>query len=162
MPFTTWILPTVSGSQPKLLSQEPVPTYRARFSDDGKWILYNTTETGRWELYVSPASGGGKQQITSTGAFESRWSADLKTIYFVGPANTVYALPITVTGGSIQPGEPRSILSFTSQLVPQSFFSQSWDITPDGRRMLINVTGEDSEHSRAVLVTNWQSRLTKK
>jgi serine/threonine protein kinase len=162
IPFTTWILPTAAGSRPKLLTQEPVGTYRARFSPDGKWILYQTSETGRLELYVTPASGGGKQQITSTGAYEAEWSNDLKTLYFVGPNNTVSALPITITGTSIQTGDPKPISTFNSQLVPQSFFSQSWDITPDGRRMLLSLTGEDSEQSRAVLVTDWVSRVARK
>ena len=90
------------------------------------------------------------------------WSSDLKTIYFVSMDNTVYALPISFTASSIQTGEPKPIFTFNSPLVPQSFFSQSWDITPDGHRMLLNLTGEDANQSRAVLVTDWPSRVAKK
>ena len=55
-------------------------------------------------------------------------------------------------------GKPRPLFTFPG-LQHTGFYTAAWDATPDGRRFLLNVTGENSEQSRAILVTNWPSRL---
>jgi serine/threonine-protein kinase len=48
-----------------------------QISPDGKWLAYNSVESGRQEVYVSPFPGpGGKIAISTEGGTEPRWSRD--------------------------------------------------------------------------------------
>jgi Tol biopolymer transport system component len=160
IPTTTFLLPLSAGATPKPISSDDVSAITGVFSLDSKWILYASTETGHFELYVTPAGGGQKQQLTTTGAALGSWAADGKTIFFANPDGSVYALPIAIQGNDIQAGKPRRLFS-AGGLVPTTFHSRSWDATRDGRRFVVNVTGETFEQSRAVLLTNWPARLKK-
>jgi Tol biopolymer transport system component len=158
LPMTTWLLTLAPGEKPRPLIQEPIATYYARFSADGKWISYGTTETGDWELYATSMAQGGKLQLTSNGGMFSRWAQDGKTIYYSNLGGSVYALPTTIRGDSIELGKTQ-LLFKTSTETPASFFSSSWDATPDGKRFLLGISGERQDQSRAVVVTNWQEKL---
>ena len=51
----------------------------ARFSPDGKWLVFcqGVTEQGPWELYVIPATGGTPQKLTEGGSdMYPDWKAD--------------------------------------------------------------------------------------
>jgi TolB protein len=133
-------------------------THDARFSPDGKWVLYSTTETGRSEIYVTSLESGGKQQLTSVGAAVARWRRDGKALYYVALDDSVYELPLEIHDNNLQPGTPR-LLFKAPHLAPTSFYSASIDTTPDGHRFLLNVNSEHTDESRAVVVLNWPARL---
>ena len=160
IPVTTVIVDTTTqGVRPRPLTDDPLTTYYARFSHDGKWIVYATPETGRNELYTTSVDHGGKQQLTSTGALWNRWSADQKTIFFATGQGGVFALPIKVTNDGIEPGKAVSLFN-VSYLPTTGFYDAAFDATPQGR-FLLNVLGEHSGLSRAVLMTNWPAKLKK-
>ena len=55
----------------------------ARFSPDGKWIAYMSNESGRWDVFVRPSSGGGPRvQVSTEGGAWPCWSVDGRTVYF--------------------------------------------------------------------------------
>ncbi|HEV2117467.1 MAG TPA: protein kinase [Terriglobales bacterium] len=160
IPTTTMLLQMTPGAKPRPIGEGQIGTHFARFSPDGAWIVYSTAETGRNELYATSVLQAGKQQLTSTGGELSRWAADEKTIYFSTGEGATFALPITITSNSVEPGNPQPLFS-ASGLVPTGFYETSWDATPNGRRFLLNVSGDRLEQSRAILVTNWPARLKK-
>ncbi|MBV8053468.1 MAG: protein kinase [Acidobacteriaceae bacterium] len=160
VPITAVLQSTTPGAKPQPITDYQGGAHQAHFSPDGKWIVYASIETGRYELYATSVQRGGKIQLTSTGGALSRWAADEKTIYYATREGGVFALPVKVTDNSIQPGKPQRLFS-VSGLVPMAFYNASWDATPDGRRFVLNVTGERSDQSRAVLITNWPARLKK-
>ena len=159
-PLTTLIVPLAKDATTRPLTNDPIATYYARFSHDGKWIVYATAETGRNELYATSLLQGGKLQLTSTGANWNRWSADGKTIFFATGAGGVFALPIKVTSTTIEPGKPVSLFTVPG-LPTMGFYDEPFDVTPDGRRFLLKVIGERTGATQAVLVTNWPARLKK-
>lgn len=61
---------------------------RARISPDGRWVVYQSTKSGRWELYLRPLRGGGLERLVSTsGGTDGSWSADGRSLYYLsGPA----------------------------------------------------------------------------
>ena len=160
IPLTTLIVPLAQDVKPRPLTDDPIATYYARFSHDGKWIVYVTAETGRNELYATSLLQGGKQQLTSAGGFWNRWTADGKTIFFATGAGGVFALPIKVTNDAIEPGKPVPLFTVAG-LPTMGFYDEPFDATPDGRRFLLKVIGERTGPSRAVLVTNWPMKLKK-
>ena len=55
----------------------------AAVSNNGKYILYMSNESGRNEIYVSELDGeGGRWQISNDGGYAPRWRSDNNEIFF--------------------------------------------------------------------------------
>lgn len=96
--------------------------FQARFSGDGKWIVYEgvvSSQRGdRSAIYVVPASGGQQIRITDEESWQDkpRWSADGRRIYFVGERNgylNVFWVPFDPVRGRAV-GAIRQISDFKS------------------------------------------------
>ena len=67
-----------------------------QFSPDGKWVAYQSDETGEWEVYISPASGGGgKLQVSRGGGKEPRWRGDGKEIFYLDPKGNLMSVVLS-------------------------------------------------------------------
>src|SRR5262245_1442773 len=53
-----WLLPLKGDRKPMPLLHEPINELRAQISPDGKWIAYDSNETGGTEIYVRPLPSG--------------------------------------------------------------------------------------------------------
>ena len=61
-----WVLPLAAGSKPYPFIQAPLRQEYGRFSPDGRWVAYQSTESGREEIYVVPFPGPGDKVQLST------------------------------------------------------------------------------------------------
>jgi len=53
------------------------------FSPDGRWMTYQSNESGRYEVYVRAYPGlGGKWQVSLEGGSQPHWSADGREIFY--------------------------------------------------------------------------------
>ena len=65
--------------------QTPFDEQDGVFSPDGKWIAYDSNESGETEVYIRAfPSSGGKWQVSSGGGNNPRWRGDGKEILFRG------------------------------------------------------------------------------
>ena len=85
----------------------------AQFSPDGRWVVYQSNESGRFEIWVQPFSvpgseRRGKWQISNGGGGQPRWSRDGRELFYLSPDSRVMAVPIKATadGEAIETGEP--------------------------------------------------------
>ena len=99
------------------------------FSPNGRWVAYQSNESGRNEIYVRPfvpplvpnsAAGpalrlrseqvaeatGARSQVSSAGGVFPAWRPDGKELYYLDPAGAMMAAPITVTGATLEAGTP--------------------------------------------------------
>ncbi|HEV2288267.1 MAG TPA: hypothetical protein VGR81_04870, partial [Candidatus Acidoferrales bacterium] len=157
---TTWITSLSPGAKARPLIEEPIGTYCGGFSPDGKWVLYDSSETGRYELYAMSLSRGGRQQLTSTGALFWRWRGDGKAIDYTRDDGTVFELPVSETASQLVAGAPHMLFKMGAP-VTTSFFGRSWDATKDGQHFIVVTSGEQANGATAVLVTNWPALLKK-
>jgi serine/threonine-protein kinase len=51
-------------------------------SADGRFLAYDSFETGRWDVFVEPLSGGARVQVSPRGGCSPRWSARGHTLFF--------------------------------------------------------------------------------
>ena len=60
-----WVVPASGHSAARRVTDGDATEAAGQFSPDGRWILYQSNESGRFEIYVQPFPGpGGKRQIT--------------------------------------------------------------------------------------------------
>jgi Tol biopolymer transport system component len=64
--------------------QSPANETAAYLSPNGKWLAYQSDESGRFEVYVTAFPGpGGKYQVSNGGGASPSWSADGKQLYYI-------------------------------------------------------------------------------
>jgi serine/threonine-protein kinase len=78
------------------------------FSPDGKWIAYQSNESGPFEVYVRPFPGpGGQFKISTTAAALPTWSRTRNELMFATPDGLLFA-PYTTPGDSFRAEKPRA------------------------------------------------------
>jgi eukaryotic-like serine/threonine-protein kinase len=89
---------------------QPFNQLGARFSPDGRWIAYESNESGRPEIYVTPFIGGtsgaahstnkseGKWQVSSTGGTAPRWHRDGKELFYISADNKLMVAIVDTKG----------------------------------------------------------------
>ncbi len=154
-----WVLPmTPDGREGK---PEPVVSTRfdeiqGRFSPDGKWIAYASNESGPFNVYLQsyPVSGA-KHQVSTAGASQPRWRADGKELYFLSTGRDMMAVDISIEkDGRLSVGVPRRLFS-ANPVTLISNHRNSYDVTPDGQRFLINSSGTSTGVLPITIVVNW-------
>jgi serine/threonine protein kinase len=144
---------------PKLLLKEKYNESSPQISPDGKWLAYESDESGKYEIYVRAfpdVESGGRWQVSTSGGEFPLWSPNGRELFYRGPdaimAVSVEAKPI------FKLGTPKS-------LFPNKYVGQ-FDISPDGKRFLmLKQAAAADEKSKAetprkiVVVLNWFEEL---
>jgi eukaryotic-like serine/threonine-protein kinase len=139
--------------------RKPYPFVRTQFSEDegifspdGKWVAYESDESGRSEVYVRPFPGPGTAfPISTGGGANPRWSRDRKELYFVAPDSMLMAAPVTARGAAFVAGTPQPL--FRSHIIP-AFGRQQYDVSRDGRFLILTELEVPAEPIHILL--NWK------
>jgi Tol biopolymer transport system component len=145
-------------AEPFLQSPGPILEAMGRFSPDGRWVAYQSNESKRNEVYVQPyPPNGGRWQISTTGGNTPIWRGDGREIFYTGPDDTLYAVPVEARSGSLEVGNPVKL--FQRVLIHTSPQTYRWAADRDGQRFLLNVPVENATPQSAQVVLNWASTL---
>ena len=78
-----WTVPVEGGAEPKLFLRTAAIEDAPRFSPDGRFLAYESDESGRDEIYVEPfPSSEGKWQVSVNGGRDPAWSRDGTRLYY--------------------------------------------------------------------------------
>jgi serine/threonine-protein kinase len=104
----------------------------ARFSPDGRWVAYNSNESGRLEVFVRSFPGpGSKWQISTEGGGDPRWSRSGRELFY---RNGDKMMAVNVeTKPTFRAGRPRIL--FEGRYSNRGF--NPYDVAPDGTRFLM-------------------------
>jgi serine/threonine protein kinase len=146
-----YALPMTGDRTPKLLADTPYIEDQSHVSPDGRWIAFNSDESGRWEVYVASFPGfSGKRQISNNGGMQPLWRRDGRELFYLSPQGKLMAVEIS-TGDTVQPGVARAL--FQANLTPTAGLGE-YGVTPDGQRFLIAEPTTRSGQSMTFLL-NW-------
>jgi Tol biopolymer transport system component len=165
-----WVVPMTGERTPRVFLKTPFIERFGTFSPDGRWVTYQSNETGRNEVYVRPFvsnpgdvsanQSGGQWQVSSSGGIMPTWRPDGKEIYFLSPAGMMMGTPISVTGATVEPGAPVELFNpriFGGGVDAQQ--ARQYDVAPDGR-FLIN-TVLDEAAAPITLIQHWNPEAKK-
>jgi Tol biopolymer transport system component len=138
-----WVVPLTGDKKPFPVLQSPANENFPQVSPDGKWLAYQSNETGRAEIYVKQfPEGPGKWQVSTDGGNFPRWGSGGKELYFVVAPNIV-AAEIRVVGSSIQPSVPKVLFSLGAD--PSANITHlpyhRFAVSADGQRFLVSQPG---------------------
>jgi hypothetical protein len=126
------------------------------FSPDGKWVAYQSNESGRDEVYVRPFPGpGGQWQVSTGGGSVPRWRADGKELYYLAPDFKLMAAAVAVQGASFAPGTPEALFQTRAATTGIGDSRQPYDVARDGR-FLIDTELESASTEPIHLLQNWR------
>jgi dipeptidyl aminopeptidase/acylaminoacyl peptidase len=156
-----WLLPLDGDRKPFRLPNTPKGGRTAQFSFDGRWLVYASDESGRGEIYVQcfPPSAG-KWQVSRAGGASPFWRRDARELFFWSPEGDLMAVDVlsSKTDAVFKFGVPLPLFR-------RSIAGISWgrlaDITPDGKRFLVNSRVSESERDVLTIVLNWTAGLNK-
>ncbi|MGD8328901.1 MAG: protein kinase [Acidobacteriota bacterium] len=137
----------------------------ASFSPDGKWVAYQSNESGRTEVYVRPfPPSGGRWQVSDEGGGYARWSHDGSELYYRTDEG-IMVVDVTTSGNTFSASRPRVLASgnflggLTGIAVAGSNFAD-YDVAPDGRFVMFPRAGEEAPNIQlARVVVNWFPEL---
>jgi serine/threonine-protein kinase len=119
------------------------------FSPDGRWLAYESSESGIDEVYVRPFPGpGGRWQVSPGGGHLPVWTRDGRELLFATRDGHVMAVSYTVThaagGDTFAAGKPRM---WTETRLRNMGNVNTYDIAPDGKR-LAAIVADDAQDEK--------------
>jgi serine/threonine protein kinase len=153
-----WILPLFGDGKPFPIVQTSFDAFNAAVAPDGKWMAYQTNESGRHEIYITPFPGGGaKWQVSSNGGVSPSWRRDSKELFFLDSTNHIVAVDMDTSGSAVRLGVPHSLFLATDARRGSGPF----DVTADGKKFLVNSGDVKESGEPMTLVLNWTTELKK-
>jgi serine/threonine-protein kinase len=136
--------------------------FAPRFSPDGRWIAYTSSqESGAYEVWVRAYPGGGQRtQVSVGGGHDAVWSPDGGELFY-RDGDRFYAVPVRLAP-TFSAGRPR--LLFTGPYLDRGVYSAPvYGVTRDGQRFLVVQVGDEERAPRRFhLVQNWFEELKAK
>jgi serine/threonine-protein kinase len=117
----------------------------AMFSPDGKWLAYESDESGKPEVYVrtfllGAAGQGGKWPISNSGGGEPLWSRKGRELVYLA-GEQLMAVSYSVNGDSFVPEKPRVWI--------EKLGGTSFDLASDGKRVAVLTPTASTQGSKA-------------
>ena len=136
--FDLWVLPLFADRKPFPVVETPFEDgdtkYGAAFSPDGRWIAYQSDQSGKYEIYLQPFPGPGRSvQVTTKGGFSPQWRADGREVFFLGANNTLMAATVALDVSTPRIDAPEPLF----RMPPDTEFGD-YAVSPDGQRILVS------------------------
>jgi eukaryotic-like serine/threonine-protein kinase len=148
-----WIAPLARPDEQKPFRASTWRENEPRFSPDGQWIAYSTTDTGDRHVYIERVDRPGPRwQLSAKNGREPFWRADGKELYYHGPDRWLMSVSLDLSGPAPVVGPPQ-------QVVQLQF--RGWDVRyhlaplPDGSAFVMNVPVAGSQPAPLSFVLNW-------
>jgi eukaryotic-like serine/threonine-protein kinase len=147
------------GTTPRKVVGTSADESNARFSPDGRWIAYQTNESGLFEIAVRGFPSGDRVwQVSTGGGVHPRWSRDGKELFYVAPDGTLMAVQVSTAGLQFRTSAAVPLFAPRfAQTAAANPFNANYDVGADGR-FLINIAVDDLATSPITLILNWKGR----
>ena len=154
---------------PKGPARPLLPEVKGQISDvelspNGRWIAYESNESGRFEIYVRPFPevDGGRWQLSSNGGAHPLWSRNGRELFFIAADGMLTSVPIQ-PGQTFEHGKPAALFPAGQYYVN---VARNYEVAPDGSRFLFIKNAQTEVRPSITVVTNWidevQARVSQK
>jgi dipeptidyl aminopeptidase/acylaminoacyl peptidase len=146
-----WLLSLGPERKTRPLIQTPFRDYQPSFSPDGRWLAYVSDESGRDEVYVQPFPAlGAKWSLSTDGGDSPVWARHGRELFYEN-GGKLMAVSIR-TDPTFVAAEPRLLFE-------RSYELYAYDVSPDGRFIMIEPAEPDTAITQITLVQNWFGEL---
>lgn len=158
--FDLWALPLNGDRQPIAVARTRFDERDGQFSPDGKWVAFQSDESGRVEIYVQPFPGPGrKERVSTTGGAQVRWRGDGRELFYIGLDRRLMSVQIRtiVEGRDIETAAPVPLFATHIGGAVEGIIRQQYMVSADGQRFLMNNVVEQA-NTPLTVVLNWKAK----
>jgi Tol biopolymer transport system component len=159
-PLDVSLLRLNGGRKPELLLHNSFNESNAEISPNGRWLAYESDESGRNEIYVRPFPdvNAGRWQVSTDGGTRPLWNPNGRELFYYVPPGTLMAVRVE-PGPSFAAGPPSVIFQGEYD---SRYSGRQYSVSPDGKRFLMikdagSNTGASPREINVVL--NWTEEL---
>jgi serine/threonine-protein kinase len=137
-------------------------------SPDGRWLAYQSDESGRAEIYIRPFPNvnTARFKISTDGGTRPAWARNGRELFYmagISPGPVSLTAVLVQAGSTLTAGRPQKL--FEGQYFgTRGFLGRPYDVASDGRRFLMikDQSGErTSTPSELVVVLNFFDELNR-
>jgi DNA-binding winged helix-turn-helix (wHTH) protein/Tol biopolymer transport system component len=144
-------LPFSGSRRPAPLTETVFSRDQFRLSPDGRWIAFNSLESGRWEVYAASfPSFANKRQLSRDGGGQPLWRSDGKELFYLSLQGKLMAVE-TKLGATLETSDPTSLFQVPIAVNP---IIDQYGVARDGQRFIfcapVNSSGQP-----VIVVLNW-------
>lgn len=148
-----------SSQRTETIVHGPASDLSSDLSPDGRWLAYDSNESGQYEVLVRPYpnADSGRWVISMAGGRQPVWSRDGRELFYRDFSGALIAVPVTATP-RFRAGRPMKLLDgggFAGAGPTGS--SQTYDVARDGRFLMLKTAA--GSNSSLVIVHNWVEAL---
>lgn len=155
------LLPLVGDRRPQPLVQTQFSETNAELSPDGRWLAYQSNESGEEEIFVRPFPNVDSSKWLVARGSRPLWARNGRELFYL-LMNTLMSAPVT-TASTLTFGKPSKVIE------GQYFFgpgARNYDATEDGQRFLLlkpnSATADPPRTPGFVVVLNWLEELKRR
>jgi Tol biopolymer transport system component len=153
------------GGEPIAVLATPGFEVNGRISPDGRWIAYQSNDSGEHHIYVRPflRPGAATRVSVMPGALP-QWRGDGRELFWEAPApedraaKTLYAADVTLGDTSIRAGTPRRVFPPEVRFITLIDNRRQWAAAPDGRHFVLR-QAEGPPGPAVKVILNWPALL---
>ena len=125
------LLPLSVERRPQTLVQTRFSETNAELSPNGRWLAYQSNESGNEEVYVVPFPkvATSKTRVSPSGGGRPVWARNGREIFYVS-MSALMSVPVTADS-TFAAGKPSKLFEGPYLFGPTG---RTYDVTPDGQR----------------------------
>jgi serine/threonine-protein kinase len=146
-----WTVAMEGDRTPRPFIKTPFIERSPAISPDGKWLAYQSNESGRFEVYVVAfPQGDRKRQISTDGGFSPMWARNGRELFYqTGTA-------LMATSVTTQP----EFVAERGRVIFKGRYEGTFDISPDDQRfLLLKSLTQEASSTQVNLGLNWFEEL---
>ena len=157
-----------AAAEPIWLLREPFDERNAELSPNGRWMAYDSNESGQREIYVRPFPNveDDRVLVSNAGGVEPLWSPDGRELFYIEPAGAsglrmLMAVTLAEGGAGFSVDARRALLDWPYMANVQAAAGRNYDVSLDGQRFLAikEYAADEATSPQIILVQNWFEEL---
>jgi hypothetical protein len=149
-------------SSPVPLVATPFDEEAIALSPDGRWLAYESDETGRTEVFIRPFpnTNSAKWQVSNGGGMAPLWAKNGRELFYVNGNRDMTAVTVG-PGAEPRLGERHVLFHLRAELYLAAHdYYTPFDVAPDGRFIMAqNAASASSLQVPLIVVDNWFAEL---
>jgi Tol biopolymer transport system component len=149
-------------SAPVPLVATPYDEEAFALSPDGRWLAYQSNETGRDEVFLRPFpnTSAAKLQVSNGGGIAPLWARDGRELFYVNRNRDMTAVTVG-PGAEPRLGTPRVLFHLPDDLYLAPYDNYTpFDVAPDGRFIMARATSSEARfEAPLIVVDHWFTEL---
>ena len=125
-----------SSETPRRLVETLGIDYFPEVSPNGRFIAYQSNESGRSEIYVRPFPrvDEGVWHVSVNGGLKPAWARNGRELFYLDPAHALVAVPVETSGTTFGFGRPSKLFDVS---VDATYAPRDYDVAADGRFLMV-------------------------